>query len=153
MKNKRIFFKKCLLLACCCFVVLGCKDNDNIINDSGDVKLKRCNTGTEFFTDYSEKIVLLFRPGSADNASRISESLEIGQRYMFISDTGGYLSMNTPLPRSSFSICNFPKELAEWDIPSSGLPVLVRGRIYHYDTPTSVAFKMYYLELTYIKKL
>ena len=153
MKNKRIFLKKCLLLACCCFVVLGCKDNDNIINDSGDVKLKRCNTGTEFSTDYSEEIVLLFRPGSADNASRIRESLEIGQRYMFISDTSGHLSMNTPLPRVSSLICNFPKELAEWDIPSSGLPVLVRGRIYDYDAHSSGDLIMSYIELTYIKKL
>ena len=152
MKNKRIFLKKCLLLACCCFVVLGCKDYDNNI---GDVKLERCNTGTEFAKDCPLTEVLLFRDNDPENISNDPENVQMGQKYIYFDDTVAHLSTRDEkfIPQFFSIICNFPEEIKGWNIPSSGLPVLIQGRFYTHEEQSSSAVSFNYLELTYIKKL
>ena len=146
MKHRKIYLKNWLLISCCCFILLGCKDDDS---NSGDVRLERCNIGTEFRKDYPLTEILLFR-------NERSEDIEMGQVYIVFSDTGAHLSFKHERESTLFfgsTVCNFPGEIREWDIPTSGLPVLIEGRIYDYDRPVPGIVGWNYLELTFIKRI
>ena len=139
MKNKRIFLKKCLLLACCCFIVLGCKD------DESDFVLELCDTGTEFLGDTPKMNVLLFKQEAPEGIARDQKILTFSGSDATLSYDSGILTI--------MYICNFPEELKKWDIPASGLPLSIKGRKYDYDGVVPADRAVYYLELTYVKRL
>ena len=146
MKRRKIYFKNWLLISCCCFILLGCKDDDN---NSGDVKLERCNIGTEFLENYPLTEVLLFR-------NERSEDIEMGQIYIVFNDVSANLRFKHKDESYVFinsRVCNFPEEIREWDIPASGLPVLIEGRQYAYEGILPGISSIRYLELTFLKRI
>ena len=141
MSRKKTHLESWLFICCCFFFFSACTDDGN-----RDFELEQCNIETEYIEDIPKMNVLLFKNEAPEDIRSTDK------KYIILKDDGAYLLYYSGIS-TTCCICNFPEKLKEWSIPASGLPLSIKGRKYDFDGASTANGAIYYLELTYIKKL